>query len=458
MSKITKGLLSIASILSLAACSNTTGEAEELVQDDNPDKGLETFGETIQYDPNKLVNEGEPISIEYWTWGETDPINKLAESYEEIYPNVDIEVSIQPWDDFWTKLPLSLKGEDGPALFNIHNSQHDNIFPYLAPYDIPVEDLQADFESVDSHVIDGEVYYTDYLINSGNIYYNKTLWEEAGLSEDDIPQTWDEFTEVAKQLTKYDEDGNIIQAGYNFNGDISAIYEGLNYQKEELLFNEDGTANFDNSTTKENFEYLTNLYEKEKVGSKDFGDDSSMSFGNAQTAMVYKWGWFLGELNNNYSDIDFGVFATPTPTEEVPFAYDRYNGESTPGVNKNQSEEQQAVAQDFLKYILAGEEYSVEGALSLASFPSKKSLVDNPDVLENPVLKALSPRVDRLIWPGPFPATVETTATQVMEDILYNGKDIDQALSDGQEQMDKDMENAEFNSLQSSYKFFDELN
>ncbi|MBP1045251.1 extracellular solute-binding protein [Enterococcus sp. BWM-S5] len=457
--KFITALFSVLLVGGLAACSSSSKDegASSGTKDTTEDKGMDVLGQTVQFDPNKLVNKGEPIKIDYWTWNEGDPAIEMAKEYEKIYPNVEIKIVNQPWEDYWTKLPLSLKGKDGPAIFNIHNSQHDILIPYLAPYDIPVDDLKADFTSVDPHVIDGKVYYTDSLINTGNIYYNKAMWKEAGLTDADIPKTWDQFREVAKKLTKT-EDGQITQAGFNYNFEnYSAIYEGLNYQKGTLLFNEDGTkVNYDNETTIENMQFLIDLYEKDKVGSKDFGKEAKQSFGNGQSAMVYMWGWYLNELNTNYPDIDFGVFATPTPTEETPFAYDRYNGESTPGINKNQTDEQQAVAQDFLKYCLANDEYSKKGALSLASFPTKKSLADDSEILENPVLSAIAPRVDRLIWPGAFPATVEKTADQTLDDVLYNGKDMKQAIKDGQEKMESEMKDTDFTSLESSYEFFDE--
>ena len=36
---------------------------------------------------------------------------------------------------------------------------------------------------------------------TGSVYYNKDMWEAAGLTEADIPKTWDEMREVAKKLT-----------------------------------------------------------------------------------------------------------------------------------------------------------------------------------------------------------------------------------------------------------------
>lgn len=444
----------------LAACGSSGGKQDDAkgTTDTKEDKQMEVLGDNVQFDPNKLVNDGKPIEMEYWTWNEGDPAITMAKEYEKIYPNVTIKVVNHPWEDYWTKLPLALKGKNGPAIFNVHNSQHDILIPYMAPYDIKTEDLQADFTSVDAHISDGKVYYIDSLINTGNIYYNRAMWSEAGLTEADIPKTWDQFREVAKKLTKKDGD-KLTQAGFNWNAETySAIYQGLNYQKGELLFDDSGkVANYNNDVTKENLQFLIDLYDKDGVGSKDFGAESSQSFGNGQAAMVYKWGWYQNELRTNYPDIDFGVFATPTPTEDTPFAYDRYNGESTPGINKNQTKEEQALAQDFLKYCLANDEYSKTGALALASFPTKKSLAEDKDLLADPVLSAIAPRVERLIWPGPFPATVETSATQTMEDVLFNGMNIDQGLKEGQAKMEKDMKDTDFTSVESSYAFFDEL-
>ena len=229
MSKVLTALATVLMVGTLAACGSSSKDSAKGTSDTKEDKGMEVLGDHVKFDPNKLVNDGKPIEIEYWTWNEGDPAITMAKDYEKIYPNVTIKVVNHPWDDYWTKLPLALKGDNGPAIFNIHNSQHDLLFPYLAPYDIKTEDLQADFTSVDPHIIDGKVYYTDSMINTGNIYYNKKLWQEAGLTDNDIPKTWEQFREVAKKLTK--KDGNkITQASFNWNGETySAIYDCLLY-------------------------------------------------------------------------------------------------------------------------------------------------------------------------------------------------------------------------------------
>ena len=412
----------------------------------------EPFGDTIKYDPTVEINDGKNITIELWEWGSDDLFQQAIDGYTAIHPNVTIKLVNNPWEDYWTKLPLALNGESGPAIFNVHNSYHENLINYMAPLEIPLEDLQADFTGVDAHVIDGEVYYIDYGMMTGTVYYNKEMWANAGLTEADIPETWDEMREVAKKLTIKDGD-RLIQAGLNFNDEYTNYLLGLNYQLGENLFEEDGrTPNVTSDAMKQTMQMLLDLYEVDGVGSKDFGEKGADSFGQGQSAMVIQWGHYYNTLKTTWTDIDFGVFEIPTFDGE-PYAYNRYNGESTFGVNKKAPADQQAVAQDFIKYFLANDEIQIAFNLAMSTFPAKKSLADNEKILENPSLAVLAEHIDRYIWPGPMPSTMETSIKKAGQDIFYNGVDIDTALKEAKENIIRDMQSSTFTSVESLYKY-----
>ncbi len=416
----------------------------------------EPFGDTIKYDPSVEINDGKDITVELWEWGSDDLFQEIIDGYTAIHPNVTIKLVNNPWDDYWTKLPLALDGENGPALFNIHNSYHENLINYLAPLEIPLEDLEADFTGVGAHVIDGEVYYIDYGIMTGSIYYNKDMWEAAGLTDEDIPKTWDELIEVAKKLTIKDGD-SIIQAGLNFNDEYTNYLLGLNYQLGENLFQEDGkTPNINTDTMAEIMQMLVDMYEVDGIGSENFGETGADSFGQGQSAMVMQWGHYYNTLKTTWTGIDFGVFEIPTFSEEQPYAYNRYNGESTFGINKNAPADQQAVAQDFVKYFLANDDAQITFNLAMSTFPAKKSLADNEQILENPSLAVLADHIDRYIWPGPMPATVENSVKQAGQEVFYNGMDIKAALEEAQNNIVRDMRNSTFESVESLYAYADE--
>lgn len=448
---IAAALAAMMAVTGLAGCGGSGTGKEEAKK--NIEVPTEPFGDTIKYDPSVEINGGKDITVELWEWGSDELFQEIIDGYTAIHPNVTINLVNNPWEDYWTKLPLALDGENGPAIFNIHNSYHENLINYMAPLEIPLEDLQADFTGVDAHVIDGEVYYIDYGMMTGAVYYNKDMWEAAGLTEADIPKTWDEMREVAKKLTIKEGD-TIIQAGLNFNDDFHQNYLlGLNYQLGENLFEEDGvTPKVNSDAMKQVMQMLVDMYEVDGIGSKDFGEKGADSFGQGQSAMVIQWGHYYNTLQTTWSDINFGVFEIPT-FDGNPYAYNRYNGESTFGVNKNAPEDQQAVAQDFIKYFLANDDAQVAFNLAMSTFPAKKSLADNEKILENPSLKVLAEHIDHYIWPGPMPATMETSLKKAGQDIFFNGVDIDTALNEAQQNIIKDMKNSDFKSVENLYAY-----
>lgn len=176
------------------------GYSRGQIESPEPDDQV-TGMNSLQYNEAQMVNDGEPISVELWYWtGGANLFQSYADQYTKVHPNVTITLVENPWNDYWTKLPLALQGKDGPAIFNFHNSQQDNLIGYMAPYAIPVEELEEEFVGVKGHLIDGKIYYTDYGLMTATVYYNTNMWEEANLTEADIPKTWDQFREVAKKI------------------------------------------------------------------------------------------------------------------------------------------------------------------------------------------------------------------------------------------------------------------
>ena len=443
-------------LLSMTGCGGEEAALQEGVRDTNPDKGLAVMGNHVTYDPNHLVNGGEPVTLDWWLWDAPDLFGSIAREYQEMHPNVTIRIINNPWDGYWTKLPLALqKEEKGPTLFNVHNSYQHLILPYMAPYEIPMEDLTADYFTAASHEIDGAIYYTDFGVMTGAIYYNKDMWEAAGLTDEDIPESWEEFREIAKQLTIW-EDGKLVQAGFNYNGEMHTLLLGLPYQLGDTLFLEDGkTADLTSDGMVWAVQMLKDMYDTDRIGDKDFGTDSSQSFGQGQSAMVYKWGHFYGYMGTNYPDIRYGTFEIPT-AEPDPFAYDRYNGEATPGINKNASPEQLEAAQDFIRFYLANTRVQKELCMYYSLFPANNQLREDEALQENPAIHAVSEHIEDYIWPGAMPSTMEENLKIAGQDILYNNKDIRKTLQTTEDIVNVDLANTDFTSSEHLYDKYGE--
>ena len=157
-----------------------------------------------------------------------------------------------------------------------------------------------------------------------------------------------------------------------------------------------------------------------------------------------------------WPETEFGSFEIPTPTEDVPYAYHRYNGESTFGINKNAPADQQAVAQDIVRFFLANDQLQKEFVLANSIFPAKKSLANDSDILSVSSIAVLANHIDRYIWPGPMPSAVENNMKIALENIFYNGEDVEAALQNAEDACNEELASSEFVPVESSYAHADE--
>jgi ABC-type glycerol-3-phosphate transport system substrate-binding protein len=74
---------------------------------------------------------------------------------------------------------------------------------------------------METRIVDEKIYGVPFDVVPLAMFYSLKAFEEAGLSESDIPKTWDQFLEIAHKLTKGDRFGCLFETapGYyqNFN-------------------------------------------------------------------------------------------------------------------------------------------------------------------------------------------------------------------------------------------------
>ena len=164
------------------------------------------------------------VTIRHWDWHQPRMNLKLKymEEYEKLNPDVKFETQVIGWEDYWTRLMSGVAGGDVPDIAQFHNSQTQAFLNHLEPFPADLFDYdryKEDFINFEAaYLFDGTFHFYPVGIMSGLIFYNTDYWAEAGLTEADIPTTWDEFREIAKKLTKYDSAGDIQVAGFVPNG------------------------------------------------------------------------------------------------------------------------------------------------------------------------------------------------------------------------------------------------
>ncbi len=119
-----------------------------------------------------------------------------------------IELEYVPNNDYMdgTRLPTAFASGEGPDLFIISPGDflryyNGGVLLDLTPF--IEKDAQADFPEtvIANRMVDGKIYGVPMEVEPMAMYYSIPAFEEAGLNENDVPQTWDQLFEVAKKLT-----------------------------------------------------------------------------------------------------------------------------------------------------------------------------------------------------------------------------------------------------------------
>lgn len=483
MKKLLVFILSLTLLVALAACATDdpvpadpgngeTPEVSDEPADDPADDGdepeeppagdLPIIGTgAITYDPNIPVNNGEEITITLWTWAYVEWIEEAMDAYMAIHPNVTVDIVITPWSDYFTRLPVALHAGTGPDIFMPHIQYTSILRPNMAPYSlggISNEDLLTDFRTAGNHISDGEIYWIDQGIIMSAIIYNKDMWADAGLTDDDIPITWDELIEVAQLLTEFNDNGDIEVQGFSPNGAVFDLWKDLVLQQGHFLFNAEGTAPHINTPAGiAASQLIYDMYYVHEIADIRF-PEGWQALGNNDAAMIYSFSWLFPLLDYMFPDLNYGYFNMPAFTEDVPPAFGRLSGEASLGVPAIADPEVQAVAFDIVRFTLANDELLIRYNLLQRNVPTKFTIENDPRLLADDMIAGQLSIIERILYVGDIPAAYQHALPRFVEEaILLNREPIADVLETAQEVITRDMVGQEFYSLERHYRFADEM-
>jgi len=415
----------------LAACSKPTAEViKETVKETVEVPVEKTVKETVQVsvEKNVVITATPPppaeVTMQYWMpscdtqcW---EPHQGWTVKYSEMHPNIKWEFKGQGWADFWKKLPLDLAAGTGPDMWWHHIFMTSlAVDGHIEPLpDEMVKQLRETHDRIDSHIINGRLYSFDEGVMFGLVYYNKQMWKDAGLTENDYPKTWADLAEIAKALTVKDSTGQIQRAG--FIPEVSSLWIALKYMAGEFNFNEGGTKVYINTEGgKQAAQMILDFIKKDQIFSEKMplGNEA---FRAGLAAMAYNFTWFTGDLHDLSPDLEYGVFNPPTLDGKVAPAYDRGNTEATSVVSSHTTLEKKLIGLDFIKWYTNDPDIMKQRA-KIGVAPVLKSIQKDPDLLADQDVAALLREVDRTVWMGYPPMYEESNATDIADAVIMSG-------------------------------------
>lgn len=275
--------------------------------------------------------EGEVKTLRLWAhWGSEQrrpTINKIIEAFNEKYADqgIQAEYVYVPFGDVETKMLASVTAGNPASVVitaiedvatKAMRNQATNIAPYLSE---GIEDKFYD-KYWDMVTWNDGVYAIPFNTDTRLIFYNKTMFETAGVSVDDITD-WASFQDACVKLDEaLTGTGNYMVAFYptvgNFGWDTIAMANGSTGIYDDPLNPE--TVNLASKNNVEALEFMK--WFADRYGAETVQNLTSASGGGVQDLFLSGKVAMLGNVCNylatiaQYNDeaqIDYGCFALP---------------------------------------------------------------------------------------------------------------------------------------------------
>lgn len=128
---------------------------------------------------------------------------QLVKDFEAKNSNITVKLETQSWDDIYTVLDTKIQNNKAPDILELDAAGPaygaDDLL-YKAD-EIVSKDTYADIvpSFIDSAKIKGTAYGVPSVASTRALFYNKTLFQQAGISAP--PKTWDELLDAAKKIS-----------------------------------------------------------------------------------------------------------------------------------------------------------------------------------------------------------------------------------------------------------------
>lgn len=228
----------------------------------------------------------QAVEIEYWQYvfdARIKAMNELIKRFEAANPTIKVKHTTFPYADYQTKIVAAAPAGQGPDVVQLFYGWVDNFIAGKVirplPRDaFPPEMIEKEFYPIVSAMKrHGEYYALPTAVRSLALFYNKKIFQEAGLDPAKPPKTLDEFLDVAKKTTKRDGAGNMLQAG------VTLDMPGQDYHwwREVLLrqmggkpYSDDNkTVTYDSEAGARSLAWYADLQRAHKVGLAGFMDE-----------------------------------------------------------------------------------------------------------------------------------------------------------------------------------------
>jgi multiple sugar transport system substrate-binding protein len=308
------------------------------------------------------VYNGEEVTISYgfWDTAQEAAIDAQIEAFKAVQPNITVEKQIVPWADYWTQLQTAVAGGQTFDVFWINTANVpvygavDALYPITSIIDVEggIDTSLLPTSLVGAYSFDGVQYGVPRDFDTIALFYNKDIFDAAGVEYPGDDLSWEDFRALAEELT--DEGAGIWGAGMQTSGQEN--YSNYVFQNGATYLNEDATECIvDSPEGTEAFAYLANYFVDNltpSIAIQQANPVADSLFPAGNVAMMTGGSFRAGTYSASDANIDV-----------VPLPYSKERATLIHGLANViwASTEQPAAALEFVKFLHSDEGETILG-------------------------------------------------------------------------------------------------
>ncbi|MFT4136330.1 ABC transporter substrate-binding protein [Microbacterium sp.] len=335
-----------------------------------------------------------PVTLTFWhgyTEADGKVLDQIVQDFNESQEGITIKTETKTWAVIGDTLLPALSAKTGPDIVampaeNLPVYAGKGAFAELDDFyaSDATKSASLNESAVEMVKVDGSFYGVPTGFVPLSVIYNKTLFEEAGITS--FPKTWDEWVADAKKLTiDADGDGTPEQYGLALPDHATVgngVWPTLFYGNGGGVV-EDGASVLDSSTNAETLSYWASAVKDGKISPTGLdGVAADKLFSSGKAAMEIGGPWMASVATEN--KIDYGIAGVPAgPKSDAVSAI----GISA-AVTAQADAAKKAAAEKFFDYFFT-KDVATEWSLG-SGWPPLRTDIPSSDVATNTVVASLT--------------------------------------------------------------------
>ncbi|HZA94124.1 MAG TPA: extracellular solute-binding protein [Gemmatimonadales bacterium] len=343
----------------------------------------------------------DPVTIDVWWWGETEApgseawLDAAQKAYTELHPNVTFTNNLLALDALLPSYEAAGQAQEGPTIMYLWGGFYtmDAVWKgWIVPISDYVGMEEAEhYINKEEAIWDGKIWSAAwYLQPSYPIVYNKDAFTAAGLDPEAPPQTWDEFLAACDAFAA--QDMPLVALGVKDTwGAGRFLLDSLAQQVTgvgEVLQAVTGETSFTDPKYVTFFERWQEMIDHDcfpdDVASLDMYTGQQL-VSQGEAGLTFIAGSELASFVESIGADNTGLMKLPA-TGEGPFKDQLASTSQTLAVTSWASDDQKAVAADFIKFLHTPEQLAAY--FEATGVPPADDRFD-PEAIEDPLVREL---------------------------------------------------------------------